>query len=91
MLSSNTRDLARAPDGYDAFLFVERFLELLCILLILQVPVDLNVHTKTHTWVNLAPMFVKIVIITFGLLLCQSVNLSLFLSYLVTDHTSVIN
>lgn len=48
MLSSFTRDLARAPDGYDAFLFVERFLELLSILLVLQVLVDLNVHIKTH-------------------------------------------
>lgn len=86
MLSSNTRDLARAPDGYDAFLFVERFLELLCILLILQVPVDLNVHTKTHTWVNLAPMFVKIVIITFGLLLSRLICLCFLVIWSLTIH-----
>lgn len=49
MLSSFTRDLAGAPDGYDAFFLVESFPETLGQAVVLQILENLNVHTETHT------------------------------------------
>lgn len=46
MLSSFTRDLTRAPDGYDAFFLVESFLETLSHAVVLQVLEDLNKRKK---------------------------------------------
>lgn len=48
MLGSFTRDLAGAPDSYDAFFLVESFLETLGHLVVLQFLENLNVQRKTH-------------------------------------------
>ncbi len=57
MLSSFTRDLAGAPDGYDAFFLVESFPETLGHAVILHILVNLNnKNNNKNTHQSLEPI-----------------------------------
>lgn len=57
MLSSFTRDLAGAPDGYDALLLVQSLPETLGHAVVLQVHKNLNMYTQTHQSLELRELW----------------------------------